>query len=199
MATVKIDQRLLDVSEPGEIAFEASRILGEALGAVRVGYCVLDHAARSITVEATWAAPRYDDVSGTHYFSDYGTYIDDLLSGAPVRIADVEGDPRTAPNAAAFRKLGIGAHLDVPIIEGGQVVAQMFVHAGQPRDWTDEELGFIGDIAKRTRTAITRRKAEQAMRTSEKQVRQRISDIGCCFPTGPSGTFTAALMPWSGN
>ena len=40
------------------------RILGEALGASRVGYGTIDHDAGTITVERNWFAPGFDDLPG---------------------------------------------------------------------------------------------------------------------------------------
>ena len=170
-ALLELDGRMRDVSDNADLSFAASELLGQALGVARAGYGVLNPEARTIAVERNWAAPGFADVAGLHRFEDYGTYIEELLQGEAVTNADVEVDPRTADRAAAFRSLGISAHLDVPVLEDGQAVAQMFVHSATPRVWTDEEVAFVRDFAERTRAAMARRAAEQDLRASEAELR----------------------------
>ncbi|HEY8591848.1 MAG TPA: PAS domain S-box protein [Sphingomicrobium sp.] len=170
-ALLTLDSILRDVAATGDLSFAASELLGRALGVQRVGYGVIDGAEHTIAVERNWSAPGFADVAGVHRFQDYGDYIDELLSGTPVANADVEVDPRTSANMAAFRALGIGAHLDVPVVEDGRAVAEMFVHSAVPRIWTAEEIAFVRDIAERTHAAIARRAAEQEHRDSEERFR----------------------------
>jgi PAS domain-containing protein len=170
-ALFKLDEQLRDVANTADLSFKASEILGEALGAARVGYGAVDAVAGTIVVERNWYAPGFDDLAGVHHFADYGSYINDLRRGEAVANADVDADPRTVGNTGAFKALGIRAHLDVPVVEGGQLVGQMFVHSASQRVWTDEEVAFVRDFAERTRAAIARRKAEQELRESETRFR----------------------------
>lgn len=170
-ALLQLDERLRNVGDPADISFAASELLGEALDAARVGYGTIDHDAGTTFVERNWYAPGYSDLVGLHQFSNYGSYFDDLRQGRPVINFDVEMDPRTAAKADAFRSLGIGAHLDLPIIENERVVGQLFVHSPEPRIWTDDEISLVSDFAQRTHAAIARRAAEQELRESEVRLR----------------------------
>lgn len=170
-ALLKLDERISRVSDTADLSFAASELLGETLGAVRVGYGLLDREARTISVERNWSAPGYADVAGLHRFSDYGSYIDELLRGEIVANDDVKADPRTAARQASFDALGIAAHMDVPVVEDGRAVAEMFVHSPVPRQWTDGEKAFVKDFAERTHAAIARRAAEQELRESEARFR----------------------------
>lgn len=166
-ALLRLDDRLRDVPNTADLSFAASQILGETMGAVRVGYGILDCEARTIAVERNWGAPGFADVAGLHRFDDYGTYIEELLHGTAVANSDVEADGRTAGNVAAFRALRCRAHLDVPVMEGSRAVAQMFVHSAAPRAWTSEDVAFVRNFAERTRGAIGRARAEAGLRESE--------------------------------
>ncbi|MDV3455795.1 PAS domain-containing protein [Sphingomonas sp. HF-S4] len=171
-ALLSLDDRLRDELDTADLSFAASELLGQVLGATRVGYGAVNTETGTITVDRTWGEAGFDDLAGVHRFADYGAYIDDLRRGTPVPNADVEGDPRTAKNGDAFRKLGIRAHLDVPVVEHGQMIATMFVHSAMPRDWTDEEVSFVRDFAARTRAAIARRVAEQERADAEASLRE---------------------------
>ena len=171
-ALLQLDERLRNVAGTADLSFAASELLGETLGASRVGYGAIDHDAGTTLVERNWFAPGYDSLAGLHRFSDYGSYIEDLRQGRAVTNADVEKDPRTAANADAFRALGIRAHLDVPIAEKGRVVGQLFVHSPVPRVWTSDEVTLVREFAERTHAAIARRAAEHELRVSEARLRQ---------------------------
>ena len=181
-ALLRLDERMRDLANTADLSFVASEVLGEALGAQRVGYGVINPDARTIVVQRSWSKPDFSDVAGIHDFSDYGTYIEELLCGAPVSNRDVSKDPRTKGKSDAFLALGIKAHLDVPVIEDGHAVAEMFVHSGTPRLWSSEEIAFARDVAERTHAAIARRDAEQNRRESESRLRAALE-------ASESGTF----------
>ncbi|WP_051971700.1 nitrogen regulation protein NR(II) [Massilia sp. 9096] len=81
-------------------------------------------AAASVEVLPEWRA-RADisSIAGLHHFSTYGSYLDDLLRGHVVAIADVATDPRTAASAAALHALGITALLNVPLLRDDGLAA----------------------------------------------------------------------------
>lgn len=170
-ALAELDTRLRDLSDTAEIAYAASEVLGAAIAADRVGYGVLDTRDRTITIERDWNARGRSEVAGVHQFAEYGSYIDELARGVAVCNEDVENDPRTRTAVDSFRALGIRAFLDVPLMENGDAVAQMFVHSTVPRPWTGEEIVLVRDFATRTRAAIARRRAEQELKASEAELR----------------------------
>ncbi len=178
---LRLDERLRDTADPAQLSYAASQVLGEALGAVRAAYGVLDGDARTVTIERNWSLPGFADVAGLHRFADYGTHIEDLLRGEPAAIADVANDARTAASAVAFWPLGIAACLDVPVVEGGRAVAEMFVHADRPRVWTGDEIALVRDAAQRTRAAIARRRAERELRVSEEFNRRVLASSPDCI------------------
>ncbi len=163
-ALIELDTRLRDCVDTAEHSFAASELLGKVPGAIRAGYGVLDSRARRILVERSWGAPNVVDVAGVHHFVEYGSYIEELLTGSAVANEDVELDSRTAGHVAAFEAFGIRAHLDVPVIEDGRAVAEIFVHSDTPRPWTRQEISLVREFAERTHAAIARRAAEQELR-----------------------------------
>lgn len=170
-ALIQLDARFRDLADTADLSYAASELLGKALGADRVGYGVLDAALRTITVERNWSAAGFADVAGLHYFSEYGSYIGELMSGIAVVNQDVELDPRTVEHVTSFKALGIRAHLDVPVVEDGDAVAEIFVHSATARVWAHEEVALVREFAERTRAAIARRAAEQELRASESELR----------------------------
>lgn len=171
-ALLTLDAQLRDLSDPEEIALRASAILGEVLVVDRVGYGDFDPATETLTVKRDWVRPGAASVAGVHRFADYGSYGAQLREGRPVAVADILADPDTADRAAAFAAIGVRAFLDVPVLEQGQTVGQMFVHAFAPRRWTADEVAFVRECGERTRTVIERRRAERALSDSQRELQQ---------------------------
>ncbi len=180
-ALLTLDERLRDQADTAELAFSASELVGEALGAMRVAYGVLDAEARTVTIERNWSLPGAVNIVGMHHFDEYGSHIGDLLRGEAVVNSDVTLDARSSANASAFRLLGIAAHLDVPVMEDGRAVAEMFVHSDRSRVWTQDEIALVRDAAQRTHAAIARRAAERELRSSEEFNRRVLASSPDCI------------------
>jgi len=174
-ALIELDDSLAELLEPEDIAQAASRILGEALGASRVGYGTIDSSTRCITIEGDWVATGQASATGEHRFDEYGRYVDDLLEGRAAIVRDVRKAPRTAESVEAHMRYDIHALLDVPAVEGGKTIAQMLVHSDRPRDWTSEEVEFTRAFAERTRAAVARREAERRLELGREELR-RLAD-----------------------
>lgn len=171
-ALLELHDRVRDVAQPADLIATAAELLGRTLGAVRAGYGVFDPVAGTLRIERDWCAPGFAGTEGTHHLAEFGSHLDELRRGEVVANGDVETDPRTTATSAAFATLGVRAHLDVPVTENGETVAQVFVHADEPRQWSSDEIAFAREFAERTRAAIARRVAEQELRKSEAQFRQ---------------------------
>jgi PAS domain S-box-containing protein len=163
-ALVKMTDRIRDLESPNELAFAASTILGETLGVSRVSYGTIDHDAETLTVDRDWLAPGVESLAGTLNLRDYGSFIDSLKAGEFIAIADVDKDARTASAAAALKSRSAGAFVNVPVLEKGRLVAVLFLNNAKARDWTNDDLSLVQEIAERTRTAMERIHATNALR-----------------------------------
>jgi PAS domain S-box-containing protein len=170
-ALVRLTDTLRDLRTPEEIIFQASVILGEALGVSRVGYGTIDPVAETLTVARDWSAPGVGSLAGTLNLRDYGSFIDDLKLGKLIAIEDVEHDSRTSETARALKERSAGSFVNVPIMENGGLVAVVFVNNALARKWLAEDLALIKEIAERTRTASERLRSEIAVRFREAQFR----------------------------
>lgn len=152
------------MSDPDDLAYAAAEILGEALQVSRVGYGEIDKDRETITIDRDWNAPGIRSLAGTLHFRDYGSYIDDLKRGETVVFEDAEKDPRAAHGAEALKAISAQAVVNMPVTEYGGFVALLYLNHAGPRVWTDEEIALISEVAQRTRTAVERLRAEQALR-----------------------------------
>ena len=170
-ALVKLGDRFRSLSDPAEIAFAATQIIGETLGGNRCGYGTIDPAAETIFIARDWYVTGIKSIAGLLHFRDYGSYIEDLKRGETVVCENVATDPRTADSAGQLEAINAYSFVNMPITENGVLVAELFLSDGAPRRWTQDDLTFIRDVAERTRTAVERARAEQALRTGAQQLR----------------------------
>ncbi|WP_174296717.1 ATP-binding protein [Sphingomonas bacterium] len=159
-ALVEINDRLARVTDPADVAFAVSEVLGRVLDATRVGYGRIDSHAETIVIESNWLAPGLDAWPPLIRFRDFGSFIDDLKRGDGVVIDDTSTDPRTTGFDRAFAALSIRSIVNLPIIEHGAFVALLFINDSVARHWTEAEVSFVRDVAERTRDAVERRRAE---------------------------------------
>jgi PAS domain S-box-containing protein len=170
-ALVTLTDALHDLTTPEAIIFKASEILGETLGVSRVGYGSIDPVAETLTVIRDWNAPGVQTLAGVLRLREFGSFIDDMKAGKLIAINDVEKDYRTAAAAAALQQRSAGAFVNVPVVEGGRLVAVIFVNHAGPRLWSREELAFIREMAGRARTASERLRNAIALQESEAKFR----------------------------
>ena len=162
-ALLRLSDTLRNITSPIDLAHAAAQILGETLNVSRCGYGTIDLGAETITVERDWNAPGVASLAGTLSFREYGSYIDDLKRGETVICPDVRLDPRTRENSAGLEALKARAFVNMPLVENGSFVALLFLNHAAVREWTDEELGFVREVAERTRIAVERRRHEEAI------------------------------------
>ena len=168
---VNLTDSIRDLKTADEIGYAAAAILGEALGASRVGYGTIDQAADTLHVVRDWCADGVGTLAGSTDLRTFGSFIDDLKQDRFVVVANVDEDPRTAPSAAALRALDGAAFVDAPVVEEGVLAAVLYVNDARPRAWTPEELMLIREVAARIRTASERLRGVAALRESEAKFR----------------------------
>ncbi|MBP2492576.1 MULTISPECIES: PAS domain S-box protein [Methylobacterium] len=170
-ALITFGDRLQGCRRTAEMAAVGAEIMARTLGLDRAGYGTVDEALEHIEIERDWTAPGVASVAGRHRFDDYGEVRAGLEEGREIVIPDVTLDPRTAGNPGPLLDIGVRALINVPVMEHGRIVAVLFLHDRQVRDWRTDKLAFIRDIAERTRAAIERFRAEASRRESEEQFR----------------------------
>ncbi|WP_420456768.1 chemotaxis protein CheB [Rubrivirga sp.] len=155
---------LRDPADPAEAQAQATRLLGEYLGASRVHYAEVGPDGQ-VVVEEDYT----DGVAPLR-----GRFGADALGPTPVRARrtlvvpdlDADGD-LTAEARAAAADLGVAAQVSVPLVKDGRVRAVLSVHQSAPREWTDAEVALVEETAERTQAAVERARAEAALRANE--------------------------------
>lgn len=117
------------------------------------------------------------DEPGTFSYPDDHPFMQLALSGAPVLLHHpLQTDAtwaRSASIAAWERRLGWHTTMVVPIRSGGAVTAALtFVAWGDRGPFTDEDLTFVGELAKRASSAVTRAQLFQDARRAALTLQQ---------------------------
>ena len=179
-----LGEGIRDASGPVKVQEVAQRLLGEYLGADRVGYA--EDLGDGIHVEMTrdWTN-GVPSLAGVYRYADYGQdLLDALRTGRTCIRHDVQADPlMSAAEKSSHAALGLGATINVPLTHNGKPLAILAVHFIGPHYFTPTEVAIIEDTAERTLLAVHRARSEAALRKSELKYRDLFNsmDEGYCI------------------
>jgi PAS domain S-box-containing protein len=98
-----------------------------------------------------------------------GEVLTALRDGQTVVCHDTETDPRV--HADAYRAAGIRSWVMAPFRHGGDLAFTFGVSEAEAREWRDDEVELLRDVAVRTLPRLERARAEEALRSSEARFR----------------------------
>lgn len=142
---LEVGDRVRELTGAEEIMTEVCRMLGEHLGAMRVGIRERDPSAELFPVALEWLAEGVAPAGPGVHWPWLGRLRDGLEAGKAVRVdrtAEVE-DQRARE---MFARLGAEAALALPSFKFASLSAVMFVHRDRPHGWTDEEVATAGQV-----------------------------------------------------
>ena len=172
---------LREETDAAAVIARACETLGLQLGATRVGYGEVDFTVTHTDVVGEWSRAASPSRVGTrHVLDSFGAATaEELRAGRETVIHDVATDPRTAKAAAAgaFGAPHIGAYVTFPLIRTGRLVAYFYVVQDVARDWGDEDLAFIGELAHLTWSAAERARSDAALMQAEATERLLIREV----------------------
>ena len=94
-------------------------------------------------------------------------------SGQPVRVADLQHDPRTAQPDSIYTVMGFRSVLAVPVARSNQRIGALLVNTRAPRHFDDDEIRLMQLMANQAAIAIEQaRLQERAM--AEQQLRKEL-------------------------
>ncbi|MGI4799314.1 MAG: PAS domain-containing protein [Janthinobacterium lividum] len=180
-ALVELSDIFRRQDDPDQIGFSVAELIGRTLDVSRAGYGLIDQVAETITIVRDWNATGIRSLAGTLHFRDFGSYIDDLKQGHTAVVTDARLDRRTCDNASALEAVSARAFVNMPLTEQEGLVALLYLNHAHAREWPEDELSFIRDVAERTREATERRRAEKSLAdlaaSLETEVQQRTHEL----------------------
>lgn len=171
-ALLTLGDRLRESGDIADMIRIASRIVGETLEAKRAGFGQVDPGIGAIAMEAEWTAPDVAGIAGTRHFGGLG----EILNGKPVVIGDVRTDPHMVGDPAAMLSPGMISLVGMPVRERGGAIAALVVQDGKARHWTEDELGFLRNVADRLEVSIARLRGEEQQRMLNQELSHRLKN-----------------------
>lgn len=171
--------RLRDLEDAEEILQAAVDLLGEHLGADRVGYGQVQADESSIRLTHCYA-PGAQPLLGEFPLASFGDgRIAKQRRGETEVCADVTTDG--GQDVSVWAAIDTRAVVSVPLLRDGRLRASLYVNSRHPRLWSAEDVALIEEVAARTWDAVERGRAEAALRESEVRYRTLFENIDSGF------------------
>jgi len=137
--------RVRDLTGANDIMATVCRMLGEHLGAMRVGVRERDASAEQFPVSLEWVADGVKPAGPDLRWPWLGQLRDGLEAGGAVRV-DRTAEVPDERARGMFDSLGVASALALPSFRMASLNAVMFVHRDRPHAWTDEEVATASEI-----------------------------------------------------
>ena len=171
---IALADRLRGFDDPESVKAAATAMLGEYLGAARVGYAEIDPDEGQVSVRSDWTrdAGVRSLAGGNTTIRAFGPAASELLRrGETLIVRDFRS---LGDGADMWERIGSRAAIIVPLVREGEIKAVLYVHEQEPRDWKRSDAAMARDVAERTWEAVERAQAEQSLRESEDHHRHAI-------------------------
>lgn len=178
---LQLTDTLRTLDAPEAILAAASTLIGERLKASRAGYAAMTADGKSMVVGGNWTRAGVE--SFTHRTFPREVFgikaIEQLQAGKLVHVSDVSADKRTADRCATYEAMDVRAFISVPLLRNGRMDASFSVMAADAREWSDDDIRLVEEVAARTWTTLQRARSELALRESE----ARFRSVADCAPS----------------
>ena len=175
---LKLSDALRPLADPAEIEGEATRLLGDHLGAGRAYYVEVREAEGYATIARDHVRGGLPSLIGHFPLAAFGWVLALYRKGRPIVVRDLHtSDLMPAADRAAMEAVRIVAWGAIPLVKGGELVGALCVTEAVPRDWTEAEIALVETTAERIWAAVERARAEAALKASEERYRTLFESI----------------------
>ncbi|MBA3832679.1 MAG: PAS domain S-box protein [Chthoniobacterales bacterium] len=189
-----IGEELSRLSTPDEVMDRVGAKIGEYLKLGSCDFVEIDEAAeQELTVTHVWAKPGVMSPLGKHRIKDFLTeeFVRSSHAGELTIVANTQSDPRTDGRALAAQQ--IAAFIIVPFIRGAEWKYMFSITDTVPREWREDEIELVRELAQRIFPRLERARAEEALRESEARLRAMFEQASVgIVQVGAGGRFVAA-------
>ncbi|HEX4945332.1 MAG TPA: PAS domain S-box protein, partial [Blastocatellia bacterium] len=154
---------------------DTMNVLGAKIGAYfnlsACAFADIDEATDTGVIKYGWHRDDAPSLVGSYRISAIANedFFKEIRAGKAVVVRDAATDPRSNPETLAA--LGIGSYIDIPLFRDGVWRFQLAIYDSTARDWRDDEITLVRELATRIWTWFERARAEAALRKSEEHLR----------------------------
>ncbi len=117
----------------------------------------------------------------------------------PILVPDVERDPGVSHLLSALVNEGIGSLGFIPILYQGKLLGKFMIYFNKKHQYHDGEVQLAQTIARHVAFAISRQKADDALRASEKMYRILYEDNPSMYFTADENGLTLSVNKYGVN
>ena len=169
---LELSDALRPLSDSAEIQGTAARLLR---GQLDVGWCYyteFDATGTVATVLRDATREGLPSNAGAHDLSDAPEFTKALRTGRVFNVPDFAAFPLFNPRIVErYTSIGMHSVLGAPLVKDGRLLAVLLVADTAPREWPEDAVTLLVDVAERTWAAVERARAESALRASEERFR----------------------------
>lgn len=177
LSLLKLGDRLSLADSVSSVAEIASDILSSTLQATRCGFISIGASTGTFTVEQERLGSGAESTAGTYPLSIFAATAVGLRGLKLVSHEDVYAAQNLTDDWPAYRQFATTAQITVPLAERGETKALLFVHEGDKRTWSLEELAFVEGVADRTYAAIAKINAEEQRDVLSHELSHRLKNM----------------------
>lgn len=158
---------------------EIAALMGSHFGVTRTGYGQLDPVEDFFDYDVCWTDGTVPPLVGRYPAADFGEKIvAKLTAGETIVVVDllreqISDEARTRETA---REVDTRAILVVPFVRDGRLRTIVYLNDREPRQWDNEDVAFMEELAERTRLVIERDAVEQQLRELNASLEQRVDE-----------------------
>jgi PAS domain S-box-containing protein len=171
---LRVSDALRSAAAADEAMAAGARLLGEQLGAARV--VIGEFGDNQVVLRTGYRDPDAAVVEGRYPRGVLGPCWNEASArGEALVIGDVGLDARLEPHERArLAAACVGALAAVPVMVDGAAAAVFAVQGQAPRDWSEDDVELVREVAERTWVVAQRARAEAALRESEARLRRML-------------------------
>lgn len=174
----KLSDAIRSLSDPVEIQWTASQILGEHLRANRVFYGEIDEEAGALLIEQDFVREGTPSAAGQHSMEVFAWLRSSSQKFQPTVVKDVQASEMLPEvDRVLLAAVQAGAFIAVPLVKDGKLVGCLCATDSSSRDWTEDEVELVWHTGERTWAAVERARAAAALRASEEKYRTLFDSV----------------------
>lgn len=172
---LKLSDALRPLSDPAEIQGEVTRRLLERFD---VGWCYYLDLNEDLTQGVILKDAHREGLPslvGAHDLSDIPGFIEQCESGQTLVLNSWATSPLWTPRVVElYTAMGVKSLLGAPLLKQGRLRAVLLMLDTEERNWSEDAVIVIDEVAERTWAAVERARAEAALRETEERYRTEL-------------------------